>query len=144
MTYWMDLFTKTTWEEFRTAGSKVSGFNPVKAKYLEIVKPGDIFLCYMTGGLFRWVGALEVLGPSQDKRRIWKEAEYPVRFDVKPIVELDAETGLPMKALEGKVEFYRGPEDAGKYRSIIRSSLRPISSADGSLILSLLKSLPQA
>jgi len=49
-----------------------------------------------------------------------------------------------MKALEGKVEFYRGPEDAGKYRSIIRSNLRQISDADGALILSLFKSLPKA
>jgi hypothetical protein len=29
-------------------------------------------------------------------------------------LSLGDETGLPMKILEGKVEFYRGPEDAGK------------------------------
>ena len=138
MTFWVALFNKITWEEFRKAGSNVSGFNEGKLKYVNIVKPEDVFLCYMTGGLFRWVGALEVIGPSNSKKPIWKEAEYPVRFEVKPLVELNAETGLPMKDLEGKVDFYRGQEDAGKFRSIIRTSLREISNKDGLLILKFL------
>lgn len=137
-TFWVVLFSKTTWEEFQAAGSNVSGFNPIKLKFIEIVNPGDIFLCYMTGGLFMWVGALKVIGPSNSKKEIWKETEYPVRFDVKPLVELNAETGLPMKDLEGKVDFYRGPEDAGKFRSVIRTSLRAINNKDGLLILKLL------
>jgi hypothetical protein len=26
MNYWLDLFTGTTWDEFRHAGAKISGF----------------------------------------------------------------------------------------------------------------------
>ena len=31
MEYWIDLFTGTTWEEFRKAGAKVSGFRDRKS-----------------------------------------------------------------------------------------------------------------
>ncbi len=63
MTYWLDLFTGTTWNEFREAGARVSGFRQTMRRASGKVKPGDIFLCHLTG-VMRWVGALEVLGPS--------------------------------------------------------------------------------
>ena len=69
MNYWLDLFTGTTWDEFRAYGAKVAGFRSRHHRYMGILKRGDIFLCYITG-VMRWVGALEVLGPSDDKTRI--------------------------------------------------------------------------
>ena len=54
-----------------------------------------------------WVGALEVLGQSNDKSRIWKDAEFPSRLRVKPIVLLQPSHGVPMKELKGKVAFYK-------------------------------------
>ena len=48
MNYWLDLFTGTTWEEFRKAGANISGFSERKRKGAELVKPGDVFLCYLT------------------------------------------------------------------------------------------------
>lgn len=68
MTYWLNLFTGTTWKEFVDAGASVSGFSPKKQTVINRIKPGDILLCYLTG-VMRWVGALEVLGPSDDKSR---------------------------------------------------------------------------
>jgi len=59
MNYWLDLFTGTTWKEFREAGATVSGFSAKRRSVAERVKTGDIFLCYLTG-VMRWVGALEV------------------------------------------------------------------------------------
>jgi hypothetical protein len=47
MTYWLDLFTGTTWEEFRKAGANVTGFRERNWKRSEKVRPGDIFLCYL-------------------------------------------------------------------------------------------------
>jgi hypothetical protein len=56
------------------------------------VKKGDIFLCYLTG-VQRWVGALEIAGISTDTRSIWKEEDFPVRFDVTPLVLLEPVAG---------------------------------------------------
>jgi len=72
-------------------------------------------------------------------RRIWKEQEFPVRFDVKPLVMLEPEHGVPMDELQGRVKFYAAPKDKGKFQGIVRSSLNPIFQGDGDLILSLLQ-----
>ena len=138
MNYWLDLFTGTTWDEFRDYGANVTGFRPRMKGALQRVKPGDIFLCYLTK-VMHWVGALEIIGPSKDKSQIWKNDEYPVRFDVKPIVMLDAEFGIPMKQLEGKVDFFAGPEYAGKFKGFVRMSPNLFKKAsDGKYIQKLL------
>lgn len=142
MNYWLDLFTGTTWREFREAGANVSGFRPRQSHVAKRVKPGDILLCYLTG-VMRWVGALEVTGASTDTRRIWKEQEFPVRFDVKTLVTLEPEHGVPMQELEGRVKFYASPNDKGKFQGIIRSSLNTIAPKDGELIVSLLRAAEQ-
>jgi hypothetical protein len=69
MEYWLDLFTGTTWREFRDAGSKITGFRVTQASFTKRIKSGDMFLCYLTG-VMRWVGALEILGISHDKMDI--------------------------------------------------------------------------
>jgi hypothetical protein len=139
MNYWLDLFTGTTWQEFKEAGANVSGFRAKQVKLAKKMKPGDIFLCYLTG-VMRWVGALEITGPSNDNRKIWKEQDFPVRFNVKPLILLAPEHGVPMEQLEGRVKFYRGSEDRGKFRGFIRSSLRLFEDPkDGELVLSLLR-----
>jgi hypothetical protein len=110
MTYWLDLFTGQTWQEFRDYGGTVSGFRTRMHNAVERIKPGDVLLCYLTG-VMRWVGALEVRGQSRDKERIWEFDEFPERLNVKPIVILAPEHGVPMEELEGKVDFYRSPSD---------------------------------
>ena len=52
---------------------------------------------------------------------------------------LEPEHGVPMQDLEGRVKFYAGPKDKGKFQGIVRSSLNAISPKDGELILSLLR-----
>ncbi len=139
MNYWLDLFTGTTWREFRESGANVSGFRPRQVKTAKQMKKGDIFLCYLTG-VMRWVGALEILGTSSDTRKIWQEQDFPVRFDVKPLVLLDPEFGFPMEQLEGRVRFYTGPKDRGKFKGFIRSSLRRFENPkDGELVFSMLR-----
>ena len=76
------------------------------------VKPGDVFLCYVTG-VMQWVGALEVVGPSTDDSPIWSLDEFPVRFAVKPLVVLSPEYGVPMDQFESRLDFYGGPEHRG-------------------------------
>jgi predicted RNA-binding protein len=134
MNYWLDLFTGTTWNEFRAAGASVSGFRPRQKKIAARVKPGDIFICYLTG-VMRWVGALEVIGPSPNKSNIWKDAAFPVRFDVKPLVLLDPESGVPMEQLEGHVSFYANASDRGGFKAFLRGSLKQFQAADAEFVL---------
>jgi len=138
MTYWLDLFTGTTWSEFQKAGANVSGFRPRMRNASKNVKPGDILLCYLTG-VMRWVGALEVVGLSKDDRPIWKDVDFPVRFDVKPLAVLQPENGIPMSELEGRVDFFRSAKDRGKFRGFVRMSPNRFGvEKDGALILDLL------
>lgn len=143
MTYWLDLFTGTTWREFREAGASVSGFSPQRRHVAQRLKKGDILLCYMTG-VMRWVGALEVLGPSNDTRTIWKDKEFPVRFAVKPLMMLDAEYGVPMEHLEGQVSFFSSAKDRGKFRGIVRASPNPLTAKDGEVVFTLLRKTEQS
>lgn len=79
MNYWLDLFTGETWQEFERAGASVSGFRERMRRSLDRIRPGDVFLCYLTG-VMRWVGALKVIDRSEDKSRIWASDAFPVRF----------------------------------------------------------------
>ena len=121
MKYWLDLFTGTTWNEFRKAGANITGFRERMRSNARRVKPGDVFLCYLTG-VMRWVGALEVVKPTTDASPIWAFDAFPVRFAVKPIVMLDPEYGVPMERFEGKLDFYRGKEHRGGFKGFLRMS----------------------
>jgi hypothetical protein len=106
---------------------------------VERIKAGDILLCYLTG-VMRWIGALEVIGQSKDTKKIWNYDDFPARLDVKPLIILDPENGIPMSRLEGKVQFYAGPKDAGKFKGFLRGSPARFERVDdGDLILGLLK-----
>ena len=144
MKYWLDLFTGTTWDEFLKSGASVSGFSNRMRKNVERIAPGDVLLCYLTG-VMRWVGALEVLGPSQDGKRIWKDAEFPARVAVKPLVMLSPENGVPMNEIEGKVSFFAGKADRGKFKGFIRMSPNLFrTQPDGDLLMGLLRGAERA
>ena len=139
MNYWLDVFSGTTWDEFRKDGATITGFNNRFRRLATKIQPGDIFLCYLRG-VQLWVGALEAVGPTSDKRKIWSQADFPVRFKVRPTVMLDPEFGVPMKALESKVDFFAGPQHAGKYKGFVRFSPNRFKrEQDGQLILQLLQ-----
>ena len=143
MTYWLDLFTGQTWQEFRDYGAGVSGFRKRMHNAVERIKPGDILLCYLTG-VMRWVGALEVEGRSRDKRKIWQFDDFPERLSVKPLALLPPEHGVPMEELEGKVDFYRSRADRPGFNGFLRMSPNRFKrGADGDLILSLLRGAEQ-
>ena len=139
MNYWLDLFTGKTWDEFRTAGANITGFRASMRSSLHKVMPGHIFVCYLTG-VMRWVGALEVIAPSKDQRRIWESDDFPVRFAVKPLIMLDPECGVPMDRFEGKLDFYGGPEHRGGFKGFLRRSPNLFRrEKDGALIVEALR-----
>jgi hypothetical protein len=139
MNYWLDLFTGTTWDEFRNAGANISGFRERMRKRAKRIKPGDVLLCYLTG-VMRWVGALEVVRPTSDASPIWASDAFPVRFAVKPLVMLDPECGVLMKQFEGKLDFYRGPEHRGGFKAFLRMSPNLFKrEGDGTVVLDALR-----
>jgi hypothetical protein len=143
MNYWLDLFTGTTWQEFREAGANVSGFSAKRRKVAQRVQRGDILLCYLTG-VMRWVGALEVSDGSTDTKRIWKDGEFPVRFNVKTLIMLEPEHGVLMEQLAGRVSFFATAKDKGKFRGFVRGSPNLFQNArDAELIMSLLREAEQ-
>jgi hypothetical protein len=75
MNYWLDLFTGMTWDEFQKSGASISGFSYRMRKTVQKIQPGDILLCYLTG-VMRWVGALEVIGQSDDKHEFGKTQNF--------------------------------------------------------------------
>jgi hypothetical protein len=73
MTYWLNLFTGTTWREFQDAGAKVSGHRERVWARAKDIRPGDLFLCYLVG-VKRWVGLLEIKGERfRDETGIFEE-----------------------------------------------------------------------
>lgn len=78
--------------------------------------------------------------PTNDQSKIWSDDVFPVRFEVKAIVELDPEHAVPMSELEGKVQFYSGPRERGKFKGFVRMSPNRFANPkDGELILAFLK-----
>lgn len=140
MNYWLDLFTGTTWEEFQKAGANVSGFREHNRKRASKIKPGDIFLCYMTG-VKRWVGLLEVSGELfTDETPIWGEEVFPVRFPVRPLVMLRPEHGVPMEEMRGRLTFFDVDTSPGSWSGLVRGSPTRYKQVDGDVIAEAIRS----
>ncbi|HEY4759088.1 MAG TPA: hypothetical protein VIH42_00770 [Thermoguttaceae bacterium] len=134
MNYWLDLFTGITWEEFQKAGANITGFREHNKKRAAKIRPGDIFLCYLTG-VSRWVGLLEVTGQMfEDKTPIWAEEVFPIRCPVKPIVILKPEHGVQMEELKGKLSFFQAEMPPGRWSGLVRGSPTRYEKADGEVI----------
>src|SRR5437588_7416217 len=94
--YWLDLFSWSTWQQFFDAGAEVSGFRENRWKTVQQMKPGDYLLCYLTG-VSRWIGVLEMTGkPFRDSSPLWKEDAFPSRVPVRVVSKLTPETAVPV------------------------------------------------
>lgn len=66
MTYYTHIFSPETYQAFMDSDKTVTGFRVRQKSLSEKIKPGDIFVCYITR-LSRWCGLLEVVdGPYED------------------------------------------------------------------------------
>jgi len=133
--YWLDLFTGTTWKEFLAAGGQVSGFRESRWKSMQKMRPGDYLLCYLTG-LSRWVGMLEVLSaPFIDETPIWKDESFPCRVKVKPVITLTPETAVPVIELREQLTVFRGLKNPAAWSGAFRGSPVQWKTGDGEVIL---------
>jgi hypothetical protein len=88
----------------------------------------------------RWVGILEVTSSKafEDHSPIWKDENFPCRVKVKPVVQLEIETAVPVKDLKevlsafknSKAESY-SPAWTGRFRG----SPTKWSQADGEAVV---------
>jgi hypothetical protein len=106
-TYWVDLFTVTTWQEFLKAGGDVTGFRPTGERLVRSIRPGDILLCYLVI-VQRFVGLLEVVSDAfTDDTPIWTDDTFPCRLKVKPLLTLTPENAVPIHELRDQLSIFR-------------------------------------
>lgn len=136
--YWLDLFTGTTWEEFLKRGGNVSGFRERRRNTAKQIHPGDYLICYLTG-LSRFIGVLEVKSECyEDHTPIWAEEEFPYRFKVKIVHQLDAKTAVPVSDLKNDLTLFRGLKSKA-WSGFFRGSPARFEEHDGEVIVKAIK-----
>lgn len=135
MTYWLDLFTHETWQEFLAAGGEVSGFREKQWKSAQRVKSGDILLCYLTG-IGRWIGVLEVTGTAyRDSSPIWSKNVFPVRLPVKILYKLEPLTAPPVIDMKGSLSIFQNLKSPHAWTGRFRGSLSRWNGEDGKTVM---------
>jgi hypothetical protein len=134
--YWLDLFTGATWEEFLKAGGTVSGFRQSRWSTVQKVEKGDYLLCYLTG-VSRFVGILEVTSAPflKHEKDIWKDEDFPCRFNVKIVVQLTAETAVPVLELRDSLSFFQDLKSPHAWTGHFRASPAKWKTNDGEAVL---------
>lgn len=132
--YWLDLFTGTTWEEFVGAGAEVSGFRESRWTTVQRIKPGDYLLCYLTG-VSRFVGVVEVTSAAyRDTTPIWKDEAFPCRLHVRRVVALSPETAVPVLDLRDQLSIFKGLKNPNYWSGAFRGSPARWKSEDGEAV----------
>lgn len=133
--YFLDIFSVATWGEFLAAGAQVSGFRQGSWPLARRVQPGDMLLCYLVG-VSRFVGLLEVTSSAYiDNKRIWTQALFPVRLDVRVVAQLDPEHGVSIKALLPQFSWYPTMSSPKSWQGRLQNSLREWGSGDAEIVV---------
>jgi predicted RNA-binding protein len=104
--YYLALFNSTTWEEFLDAGGNIYGTTKNKENRAKKLKSGDKLICYISKiGTFS--GILELKSESYiDNTPVWKDADYPVRFNVRTIISIDPLNGVQVRSLFNNLTIF--------------------------------------
>ena len=138
MAFFLNLFSPQTYTSFSATAKDITGFKDSHARAAGKLKPGDVFVCYLTK-LSRWVGLLEVIeGPFHDETPLFLERDpFTTRFRVKPLVWLTPEHAFPIHHpdLWHSLSFTTGHQPGSTtWTGAVRSSLRELSARDGALL----------
>ena len=106
--YWLDLFSPSTWEEFVESSMDVSGFRENRWATVQRMKPGDYLLCYLTQ-ISRFIAVLEVTSEPyvEHDRSIWKDDDFPCRVRVSTAVALTIDTAVPITKLADRLSIFQ-------------------------------------
>jgi len=141
--YWLDLFTAETWNEFLKNGAEISGFRESKKKLAEKIKPGDYFICYVTG-ISRFIGILEIKSKVFcDNSQIWERETFPIRFKVKLVHKLTLLTAIPVLELKDKLSIFKNLKSKNAWTGSFRGSPARIKEEDGEIIAHEIKKAEQ-
>src|SRR6266849_3032194 len=133
--YWIDLFTGTTWDEFLRAGAEVSGFREGRWATVQKIKPGDYLLCYLTG-VSRFIAILEVTEtPYKDTSPIWSVDSFPSRLKVNVVERLTPETAVPILDLRDRLTFFTDPAAPTVWQGAVRGSPARWKPEDGQAVV---------
>jgi predicted RNA-binding protein len=133
--YWLDLFTGVTWNEFKEAGSKISGFRESRWKTVQKIRKGDYLLCYLTD-VSRFIGILKVTSEAfKDVSQIWSDEIFPCRLKVESIVELTPATAVPVHELKGLLSFFQNHKSPHAWTGQFRGSPAKWKDSDGEIVL---------
>ncbi|EFH86779.1 EVE domain-containing protein [Ktedonobacter racemifer] len=142
-TYWLDLFTEVTWQEFLNAGGETSGFRESRWRTVQQIKPGDYLICYLTR-VSRLVGILEVVSEAfKDNTPIWEKDVFPCRLKVKPVIHLTPETGVPITHLRDQLTIFENLNSPFAWTGHVRGSPTKWKTSDGEVIVNALKEAQQ-
>lgn len=139
MAYFIDLFSPETYQAFAASRRDISGFRLRHKKAAQRIKPGDIFVCYITR-LSRWIGLLEVSkGPFIDNSPVFVPESDPfvVRFQVRPIAWLDVDKAIPIhdELIWAGLSFTKDlPHGSIAWTGKVRGSLARLDDQDGKFL----------
>jgi len=137
-TFWLDLFTGKSWDEFLAAGGRVTGFRAGRWRIVQQIKPDDYLLCYLTG-VSRWIGVLKAESEAfHDSTPIWSDDEFPCRVNVQPHVVLEPEAAIPIRELRDQLTIFRDLSHPNAWTGFIRGSPARWRASDGQAVLAAL------
>ncbi|MBX3499349.1 MAG: EVE domain-containing protein [Alphaproteobacteria bacterium] len=143
--YWSNLFTVETWAAFESHGSNISGFRERQRTTALKIQPGDRFICYLVH-VSRWCGVFEIVSAMfEDRTPIFADPDpFVLRFRVKPIVALKPQFAIPIfepdvwNGLQITRDLPIRSQSWAQHANL-RGSLRPLTEADGSFLISRLQ-----
>ena len=138
-TYWLNLFSPRTWQQFLDAGATVTGFRTHRWKQVQRIAVGDYMLCYLTQ-VSRFVGALEVVSAPyrDDSKSIWDD-DFPCRLKVRLTVQLPLDTSLPITDLRDCLSIFQNPTSPNAWSGHVRGSPTRWRTADGEAVVEAVK-----
>jgi EVE domain len=99
------------------------------------IKPGDYFLCYLTG-VSRFIGVLEVTSePYWDETPIWEDEVFPCRTNVEVIAALAPETAVPIFELKEQLSIFQNLKSPGAWTGHVRGSPARWKPSDGEAVV---------
>ncbi|MGC9132700.1 MAG: EVE domain-containing protein, partial [Candidatus Micrarchaeia archaeon] len=105
--YWLSLFTPETWGATEKNGFKVTGFRKSREKISKKIKPGDLFICYITK-ISRFSGILEATSSGyineEKSKEIWGTEDFSCIVDVKPKITFDITHSIPKEEVFKKLQ----------------------------------------
>ena len=138
--YWLDLFSPSTWDEFVASGMTVSGFRENRWRVVQQIKPGDYLLCYLTQ-VSRFIAILEVTSEPyfEHDRSIWKNDDFPCRLKVSVAVALTVDTAVPITELSDRLSIFQHMSGPNTWTGHVRGSPARWKPEDGEAVAEALR-----